>query len=215
MFGIHCPTLLSQLSFGFCRPQPITHVAIIFTLLGLAEHMYRASDNPRRSNALAVNFAPRPFWQLAITGCQGCFDFFRSIVAHTTRLMQILRTLLCHRLFSPSDPCWVDEYPNGRPNISLEQHFTQATRVKVFQHTIHRPHESLDFREAHGRFPPLGIFCVNTGSVYTSWARDPQGLCTRRGQGIHDPRSLVAPATLLVKTCGNLQSRTDCEPSCA
>ena len=41
-----------------------------------------------------------------------------------------------------------------------------------------------------------------------------QGPCERRGQRVHDPWSLVAPATLLVNTCGNL-THTDSESSCA
>ena len=82
------------------------------------EHMHRASDNARRCNALAGNFAPRRLWQHAITVCHWRFDPFHGILARAVRLMQKLRTLLCHRLVSSPDPCWVDEYLNGRPNIS-------------------------------------------------------------------------------------------------
>ena len=42
ILGIRCLTCVRQLSSGFSRLQPNKHVAIIFTLLGLAEHVHRA-----------------------------------------------------------------------------------------------------------------------------------------------------------------------------
>ena len=140
ILGIYCLTCLRQLSSGSSRPQPNTHVVIISTLLGLTEHMYRASrlsttgQCSRCQLCIRTTVATRNHW-LSLT--------FRSLSQHShivaIRLVQnTSNSSLPSVLSSSSDPCWVGEYPNGRPNISLEQHFTQATRGKVFQHTIDR-----------------------------------------------------------------------------
>ena len=114
MLEIHCLTCLRRLSSGCSRPQPNTHA--------------RQSTTGQCSRCQFCSLtilATRNHWlSLAFRSFSQHYRSCYLIDANTSNTSLPSSFLL-------ADPCWVNEYPNGRPNISLEQHFTRP-RVSRF-----------------------------------------------------------------------------------